>query len=213
MGENMERNEDTKTDLNIYQRLARVMMEVKRITKQEGAKGLQYSFISHDSVCSAIREPFIENGIVALPTVVDHSQEGNRTSATVDVRFQNIDNPDDCIIVRSFGYGVDKQDKGPGKAISYAVKYAYLKALSLETGDDPERDNIDATGDKISDPQLINLREICESYDLPVDATLKSMAKKVFKLKKIEDLPAEFFQQASEMLDKKGKQQSEAAVS
>lgn len=31
-------------------------------------------------------------------------------------------------------------DKGPGKAISYAVKYAYLKAFALETGDDPDHD-------------------------------------------------------------------------
>jgi hypothetical protein len=37
-------------------------------------------------------------------------------------------------------YGIDDSDKGPGKAISYAVKYALLKALGLETGDDPDED-------------------------------------------------------------------------
>ncbi len=199
--------------LNIYQRLAAVMEAVRPIAKQEGASGLQYKFVSHDSVCSAVRLLFVANGILPIPSVTKWTKEGNCTTADVTVRFTNIDDPKDFVEAHSFGYGVDKQDKGPGKAISYAVKYAYLKALSLETGDDPERDNIDATGDKITDPQLINLREICESYDLPVDATLKAMAKKVFKLKKIEDLPVEMFQQASEMLDKKGKQNSEAAVS
>ena len=106
--------------LNIYQRLANVMAAVKPLTKQEGAEGLPYKFISHDSVCSAVRVLFIDYGIVALPSVVEHSQEGNRTSATVDVVFCNVDDPKDQHTVRSFGYGVDKQDKGPGKAISYA---------------------------------------------------------------------------------------------
>ena len=52
------------------------------------------------------------------------------------VRFVNIDEPQDFFDVQSFGYGVDGQDKGPGKAMSYAVKYALLKALGLETGED-----------------------------------------------------------------------------
>jgi len=45
--------------------------------------------------------------------------------------------------VPTFGYGIDPQDKGPGKAMSYGVKYGLLKALGLETGDDPERDSIE----------------------------------------------------------------------
>ena len=56
----------------------------------------------------------------------------------VSVRFQNIDDPDDFLAVETCGYGVDDQDKGPGKAMSYAVKYALLKCLGLETGDDPD---------------------------------------------------------------------------
>jgi hypothetical protein len=31
-------------------------------------------------------------------------------------------------------------DKGPGKAVSYAFKYALLKVFCLETGDDPDND-------------------------------------------------------------------------
>jgi hypothetical protein len=50
----------------------------------------------------------------------------------------NIDDRTDYIDVETFGYGVDPQDKGPGKAMSYGVKYALLKVLGLETGDDPD---------------------------------------------------------------------------
>jgi hypothetical protein len=59
------------------------------------------------------------------------------------VRFANIDDPQDFIDVESCGHGIDTQDKGPGKAQSYAVKYALLKALGLETGDDADHDSIE----------------------------------------------------------------------
>ncbi len=68
-------------------------------------------------------------------------QVGNRTQVLLKVRFANIDNPADFIDVPGLGYGVDDQDKGPGKATSYAVKYCLLKALGLETGDDPDLDD------------------------------------------------------------------------
>jgi hypothetical protein len=56
------------------------------------------------------------------------------------IRFANIDAPDDHIDVETFGHGIDQGDKSPGKAMSYAVKYALLKTLGLETGDDPDLD-------------------------------------------------------------------------
>ena len=69
--------------------------------------------------------------------------DGNRVELKLDIRFVNIDEPADYTDVPSFGFGIDSQDKGPGKAMSYAVKYALLKTLGLETGDDVERDNIE----------------------------------------------------------------------
>ena len=99
--------------------------------------------MSHDAVTAAVRKQLVEHRIVSLPTVTSISQDGNRTEAFVVIKFINIDKPDEFVEVSSFGYGIDKQDKGPGKAMSYAIKYGYLKAFALETGDDPERDNID----------------------------------------------------------------------
>ncbi len=53
-------------------------------------------------------------------------------------RFVNIDNPDDYIDITTYGDGVDTQDKAPGKAMTYADKYALLKAYKIQTGDDPD---------------------------------------------------------------------------
>ena len=134
---------ETKADLgNVHQRLAAVMREVTYIRK-ESKQGMKYTIVSHDSVTAKVRPALLKCGIVYYPIRCDHTHNGNRAECSMTVRFANIDKPEDCIDVQTFGYGVDPQDKGPGKAMSYAVKYALLKALGLETGDDADHDSIE----------------------------------------------------------------------
>lgn len=130
------------SELNIYQRMKLVMEKVSYVQKEDKKVNNQYTFVSHDAVTAKIRPALIEAGIVTVPRVVRHAQDGNRTEADIELDFVNVDKPEDKVTVAMFGFGIDPQDKGPGKAISYAVKYALLKAFSLETGDDPERDQI-----------------------------------------------------------------------
>lgn len=127
---------------NIYQRMHGAMLAVKYVQKGDKTVNNQYRFVSHDAVIAAVRPALLDNGIVTVVSVTGHTQDGNRTEAQVRVRFVNVDKPNDFIEVDSFGYGIDPQDKGPGKAVSYATKYCLLKTLCLETGDDPERDQI-----------------------------------------------------------------------
>ncbi len=138
------KNEDITRNtsmMNIYQRINEVMKEVSYIQKDKSKKvNGQYSFISHDQVSAALHEPMTRHGIVMLPSVEEMTQDGNRTVAKIVVSFVNIDKPEDRFSVTYYGYGIDTQDKGPGKAMSYAVKYALLKTFCLETGDD---DNIE----------------------------------------------------------------------
>lgn len=131
-------SESTKS-INIYQRLAKAMEAVTYVQKEK-KKGMQYSIVSHDAVTAKVRPALLAAGIVYYPVAMEHSQNGNRTAVSLRVRFVNIDNPEDAFEVPALGFGIDQQDKGPGKAISYAVKYALLKALGLETGDDPDQD-------------------------------------------------------------------------
>lgn len=127
--------------LNIHQRLARVMTAVTYIQK-ERKQGMNYTIVSHDAVTAKVRPALLDAGIVYYPVRCEHQHNGNRAECSLTVRFVNIDDPADFFEVPTFGYGIDGQDKGPGKAMSYAVKYALLKALGLETGDDPDQDNI-----------------------------------------------------------------------
>ena len=128
--------------LNIHQRMLAVMRDVSYVQKADQKVNGQYRFVTHDAVTAKVREALVKHGIVSVVSVKSHAQDGNRTEVDVAVDFVNVDAPDDRVSIHAFGYGIDPQDKGPGKAISYAVKYAYLKAFALETGDDPERDSI-----------------------------------------------------------------------
>lgn len=126
---------------NIYQRMHAVMEAVDYIQK-ERKTGMRYTIVSHDAVTAKVRPVLVANRVVYYPAEMTCSQVGNRTQIEATIRFVNIDNPSDFMDVKSCGYGIDDQDKGPGKGISYSVKYALLKALGLETGDDPDEESI-----------------------------------------------------------------------
>lgn len=138
----MSEEEPTTYDpkLNIHQRMSAVMRDVGRIAKTKKSKGMQYDYISHDSVTSAILPQLVAHGINTFMTVDRHEQDGNRTVVDITRTFVNIDNPTDTVSVSGFGYGIDGQDKGAGKGVSYADKILLLKAFMLETGEDVEAD-------------------------------------------------------------------------
>lgn len=131
---------------NIYQRLNAVRDAVKYLQKDADVQG--YKALTHDAVTAACRKHFIDNGVMVVPTqkrsnIVDvgTTKSGTpviRYEAEYDVRFINIDNPDDMVTVTLESHANDHGDKAPGKALSYAVKYAMLKLLSIETGESEE---------------------------------------------------------------------------
>ncbi len=140
---------------NIHQRLAQVMQAVSYIQK-EHKSGMKYTIVSHDKVTALVRPEFLRAGIINYIAECNHAHNGNRSECDITLRYANIDDPSDFIDVKSYGYGVDGQDKGPGKAMSYAVKYAHLKTLGLETGDDPDHHSVDHS---LEDPHRIKERQ------------------------------------------------------
>ena len=130
---------------NIYARILDVMREVAYVQKDPRKVNNQYRFVSHDAVVAKIHEAVVKCGIAVISSVVPESikRDGNRCELILRTRFINPDDPSDMVEVFFPGEGIDPQDKGLGKAMSYAVKYTFLKVFLLETGDDPENDDID----------------------------------------------------------------------
>ena len=57
----------------------------------------------------------------------------------LSTKIVNIDKPTEFEILASSGSGVDTQDKGVGKAMTYSYKYMLLKTFAIPTGEDPDK--------------------------------------------------------------------------
>lgn len=144
-------DEDTIIAMNVHQRMHGVRRLVGgniekgghfRAKSQKTGAVIEYPYVTHDDVTEHVRAALNIFRINTLPTVVKWSNNGNRVEVDVNVEFINIDKPEDRAAVVSTGFGADTSDKGPGKAISYAVKYAYLKTFLLNSADDIEEHDI-----------------------------------------------------------------------
>lgn len=123
------------------------MKEVAYVRKDKQVEN--YMAVTHDMVTAMVRPHFVNAGIVVSPRVITgsmvdtgrKSKSGNpamRYEGTFEVDFVNMDEPADKITIRLDAHADDYGDKAPGKALSYATKYAVLKLLMLETGENDE---------------------------------------------------------------------------
>lgn len=129
---------------SIFKRLWLASNTVGAILKDGQTNGGgNYRYTSHDYITARAKEAFHKVGVYHYATVTKLEQSGNRTTLEADLHFVSVDNPKDTLVTHSAGHGVDNQDKGIGKAFSYAVKYGLSKALMLNTNEDIEADNID----------------------------------------------------------------------
>lgn len=135
--------------MNLLQRINEVRKAVDYIQKDKsvstGVSG-SYKAVTHDMVTAMIRDHLVKHGVVIVPSLVASKMsppfkaDGKQWlyEATYDFTFCNIDDPADKFTVRVESHANDNADKAPGKALSYAKKYAVLKVFEIETGEDDE---------------------------------------------------------------------------
>ena len=142
--------------MNIYQRMAEVMKDIQYLAKDDNVefKTTKYKAISEEKVTSTMRKALIDHGLVVFPVKQQRERIGNITSVDVTYRLQNVDDPEDYIEVVSSGDGADTQDKGAGKAMTYAFKYMFLRTFAIPTGEDPDKIS-SAELDEKDKPELI----------------------------------------------------------
>jgi len=138
--------------MNLLQRINEVRKGIDYIQKDKSVStgGGSYRAVTHDTVTAMVRAHMVEHGIVMWPFLVESQSmpfEVNadmvrakqfRYEATYDFTFANIEDAADQIIIRIQAHAMDNADKAPGKALSYAAKYAILKLFNIETGEDEE---------------------------------------------------------------------------
>lgn len=136
--------------MNIFEKINEVMKSIEYLAKDDQVAfgTTKYKAISEEKVTTAVREQLVKQGIVIIP--VEQQSENKElirtdksvnmlTSVHVKYRIQNIEDINDYIEVESNGTGVDTQDKGVGKAMTYAYKYMLLRTFAIPTGEDPDK--------------------------------------------------------------------------
>lgn len=157
--------------LNIYQKLSKISNEIKSAEKdlQISIGGVSYKAVSESVILNIVKPLEEKYGVYSYPIsrkIVDSalvetegkngkkSQFYERIETTY--RFVNVDVPSEYIEIISYGDGIDNGDKSVGKAMTYADKYALMKAYKIVTGDDPDKNGSEENKitPKIEQPQI-----------------------------------------------------------
>ena len=203
-------NDNQEVKLNLFQRINAIRKSIGYIQKNKNVStgGGSYKAVTHDVVTALLREHLIEHGIVCIPNLIESQSEPKedgakqfRYSATYSFEFVNADDPSDRLSIVIEAHAMDNADKAPGKAISYAKKYAVLKLFEIETGEDEESQY--QPPDTIDESQIANLfRMIKETGS---DA-VKFM--KLYEVSRIEDMPVSKYADAVAKLEIKKSQKA-----
>lgn len=148
------------SEKNIFQKMADITEEIATVAKNldVGVGRSSYKAAGEADILKAVKPIEKKHGVYSYPfkreiinenVVVSELTNGNtgdvsRTESqflrmhTV-YRFTNVDNPSEFIDIDSYGDGLDRADKAPGKAMTYSDKYALMKAYKIITGEDPDQ--------------------------------------------------------------------------
>lgn len=164
--------------VNIYEKMSAIMQDVQYLTKDDQVKfgTTSYKALSEEKVTGIMRAELIKHKLVIYPIQQSASRIGQITHVDVMYRLVNVENPEEYIDIASCGDGADSQDKGSGKAMTYAFKYMWLRAFALPTGEDP---------DKISSAELDEkLKYVCADCGIPISNT-KTRSGEIWEADKI----------------------------
>ena len=145
--------------MNVFQKMSAITEELRPVAKNltvQQTKTSSYKAVSERDILDAVKPLEAKYGIYSYPAgrrvlesnlLESESEYGGKTTKKTTFmtrietvyRFVNIEDPEDYIETTTFAEGIDSQDKGSGKAMTYADKYALMKAYKISTGDDPDQ--------------------------------------------------------------------------
>ena len=152
---------------NLAKAIIEVMKEVDGIDKSMtvGSGESSYKGVPDQEVKKIVRASMIKNGLTLVPTGVEETTEVSRWEETyngkvkqkqsvftkVTTKYLLLHTSGESMLVAGYGHGVDSQDKGAGKATTYALKYLLLYLFLIPTG---KIDDADSThSDSIEAPK------------------------------------------------------------
>jgi hypothetical protein len=147
---------------NLATAILNVMKDVKGIDKSMvvGTGNSSYKGVPDQEVKKIIGESMAKNGLTILPigiepttkierweeeTFFNGKSNGLKTKQSVFTEVKTtyllLHESGESMELQGYGHGVDSQDKGAGKATTYALKYTLLYTFLVPTGKIDDSDN------------------------------------------------------------------------
>jgi len=194
-----------------------VMNEVNGVAKNMtvGSGNNSYKWVSDKDVKQAIRESMIKNGLSILPTSIQSKIQMDRWEEVdpyskvagamktkqsifteVETKYLLLHTSGESLELCGYGQGVDTQDKGAGKATTYALKNTLLNMFLIPTGVDTDNTHSDEydipkvapkTTYQTDDKPWFNDKDFDKMIDSLADGEVfsKSALKSDYKLSKV----------------------------
>lgn len=140
--------------MNLWEKISQISCEIEYLQKDDkvGYGNNSYKAISIEKVMTAVADKMNKYGVVIYPLEQVYSRKDEEVTkkdgttginriSDVDVKYEvvNIHEPSQKIVTVSSGTGVDTQDKGIGKAMTYAYKNMIIKLFAIAIGDDTDK--------------------------------------------------------------------------
>lgn len=175
--------------MNIFEKLLSISSELKTVAKNlevQISKTNKYKAVGELDVLNAVKpletkykvysypvaRRIVESGVLESTTYEGQVRKQLYERIETTYRFVNVEKPEEYVDIISFGDGIDTGDKSVGKAMTYADKYALMKAYKIMTGDDPDQEPSTELKDaKILDAKLL---EECEKLNIKLDRVARA---------------------------------------
>ena len=200
--------------MNIYEKLSAITTELSTVAKnlEVGFGQNKYKAVGEADVLRAVKPLEAKYKVYSYPvsrTIIESGTVENTNSKgevkknlferiEVVYRFVNIEKPEEYIDITSYGDGIDSQDKSVGKAMTYADKYALLKAYKIITGEDPDQNASEDLKGANTNKHTLDARLLAEAKRLGIE--LEKVA--TYLKKPVENLTNEDLQRC---IDQKAK--------
>lgn len=218
--------------MNIFEKMQKVTDEMSVVEKGLNVqvnKTSSYKAVSERDILDNVKPLETKYGIYSYPfarkvidsdTLVKETEFVNARTDDVTTtktntlfmrletiyRFVNIEKPEEYVDITTYGDGLDTGDKAPGKAMTYADKYALMKAYKISTGDDPDKEPSPENGYKKAEKEAkATPKQIELLLKIYKDDNLNKLLE-LNNITKIEDIT---MQKASELISKNLKKKEE----
>jgi hypothetical protein len=155
--------------MSLYEKIYNIMNESGALEKDKvvGSGTNAYKAVSESEVLNMLKPLFKKHRLVVFPVSGDISEisqtwtgeyngktetkSRNITQLKANFKIVDIDTGESETLV-GFGNGADSQDKGSGKAFTYAYKTMLSKTFMLFSGDDTDNEHSDNIGKVVKVP-------------------------------------------------------------